>query len=44
MGHEILHGYKNLDNQVRSSRPEIVDSEAVLQTIEANPASSSSRL
>ena len=32
-------GYKNLDGYVRSGRPKTVDSEAVLQAIEANPGS-----
>ena len=30
-------GCKNLDNQARTSRPKIVDSDPVLQAIEANP-------
>ena len=37
-------GSRNLDDQVRSSRPEIVDSEAVLQAIKANQMSSTWRL
>ena len=35
---------KNLENQTRSSRPKTVDSEPVLQAIEANPASSIRRI
>ena len=35
---------KNIDDQARSSRPKIVDFEAVLQAIEANPASSVCRV
>ena len=34
---KMQSGSKNLDNQARSGRPKTVNSEAVLQTIEANP-------
>ena len=37
-------GCKNLHNQARSGRPKTVDSEAVLQGIETNPASSTWRV
>ena len=37
-------GGKNLDDQAKSDRPKIVDSEAILQTIEANPVSSTRRV
>ena len=37
-------GGKNLDDQARSCRPKIVDSEVMLQAIEANPASSTQRV
>ena len=37
---KFLSGCKNLDDQTRSDEPKSVDSEAVLQTIEANPSSS----
>ena len=36
--------YKNLEDQTRSSRPKTLDSEAVLQAIEVNLASSIRRL
>ena len=36
-------GCKNLDDQARSGRSKTVDSEAVLQTIEANPVSNTRR-
>ena len=35
---------KNLDEQARSVRPKSMDSEAVWQTIEANPGSSTQRV
>ena len=36
MVQEIFSGCKNVDKQAKSSRPKTVDSEAVLQTKEAN--------
>ena len=37
-------GCKNLDEQAKSGRPKTVDSEALLQVIEANPASYTQRV
>ena len=37
-------GYKNLDNQTMSGRPERVNSEAVFQAIETNPVSNTVRV
>ena len=37
-------GCKNLNSQVRSGKPKTIDSEVVLQAIEANPMSSSWRV
>ena len=37
-------GYKNLNNQARSGRLKTVDSETILQDIEANPVSSTWRV
>ena len=40
----MLSNFKNLNDQARSSRPETVDSEAMLQETEANLASSTWRV
>ena len=36
---KFCSGYKNLDNQARSSSPKSMDSEAMLEAIEANSVS-----
>ena len=41
---KICLSYKNLNDQSRSSRPRTVNSEAVLQAIDANSASSTRRV
>ena len=41
---KFCSGYKNFNNQTRSSRPKIVDSETVFQAIETNPLSSTQRV
>ena len=40
MVQEIYSGYKNLDNQARLGKSENMDSEAMLQAIQANLVSS----
>ena len=44
MVEKICLGCKKLNDQARTDRPKFVDSEAVLQVIEANPVSSSQRI
>ena len=40
---KFCSGCKNLDDEARSGRPKTMNSEAILQTIEANTASSTQR-